>query len=130
MLAKYRRVTNVLISPLNYLMRLPSRGNNTLAAGISTYGYEPNVSDLLAELDEFGWADEGEVFGVEEVANPFAFVGVVADFGQAALVQTGTSRDVELRETIANGQHEDGPFVEKRGFVIVFRQYYFRQESC
>jgi hypothetical protein len=61
---------------------------------------------LFAKLDEFGRADKREILGVEEIADPFVLVGIVADLLEAVLAEPDACVNSELWKTIANGQHE------------------------
>ena len=50
----------------------------------------PEGFSMVAELNDFGWADEGEVERVEEEQQPFRFVVVEGDFFE--LIGSGDPR--------------------------------------
>ena len=68
------------------------------------------VAVQLAEGDDLGRADEGEILRPEEYDLPLAGVGLSGDFGECgveveALGPALHGLEVELREGVANRQH-------------------------
>src|SRR5258705_1844075 len=82
----------------------------------------------LAELGDLGGTDEGEVHGPGEEHQPLAGIALVADLGEfLASVEADGGLEVELGQTVSDGQHGVAPFwLPRPGGRVRVRVPYFR----